>query len=212
MYLKMLNIMAKNPLKNPYVQSGLIFLLDGLDISSSTLWVDKIGGIQYIPQGSVLKGNNCFIFPGSNGSYMLGNSILQGISGNDYTIEIVMSMTKQGLGYIFYQGQAGLHLVWDGSAFTTQTGTSPKIQSAFDSYIATYSIFRYGGYKNLQPLTPSGSDYWGNEATYSVIGGAANGRCFGGSIYAIRVYNRVLTQEEISQNQQSDIERFGITI
>ena len=50
--------------------------------------------------------------------------------------------------------------------------------------------------------------------TYLVLGGNPNGTkvngVYEGTIYSVRVYNRVLTNEEIKKNYEIDKARFGI--
>jgi hypothetical protein len=54
------------------------------------------------------------------------------------------------------------------------------------------------------------TDYWGNNYTY--IGRNSQGRYYAGEIYAIRVYNRKLTEAEQRANFAIDNQRFELGI
>lgn len=212
MYLHLVNILAQNPLRQ-YITDGLIFRLDGIDIGSDpSAWTDLVGNIKFTPN-NVTRGTNCFIFDGSS-SYMVGDKKVPLVATNDtYTIEIVMSVSKTGTNYIFNGGTGtDIHFV-DNGQLTIRASSNTAYSNSNNSILSTYSINHSSGYKNKVALSQVGTDYWSDGGvTNAFIGGGTPGRRFGGSIYAIRIYNRILTQEEVLLNQQSDILRFGITI
>ena len=61
-------------------------------------------------------------------------------------------------------------------------------------------------------ITYTSQDYWGNTDTFAYIGkrlGTAN-ISFTGDIMSIRMYDRVLTQDEVMHNQEADNKRFNL--
>ena len=72
-------------------------------------------------------------------------------------------------------------------------------------------VFTYVGngvaYENGVLLSSASSDYWNADWT---LGAASNGRYFKGKIHAIRIHNRILSQEEILYNQRIDNKRFNL--
>lgn len=61
---------------------------------------------------------------------------------------------------------------------------------------------------NGYPTTYSGTDSWGGNQSITCLGRGANNYQFTGEYYAIRLYNRALTQEELIRNAQIDNARF----
>lgn len=61
------------------------------------------------------------------------------------------------------------------------------------------------------PATPTNkTDSWGNVTSYLASYASASAYPFSGKVYALRAYNRVLTNNEILQNWREDQRRFGI--
>ena len=61
---------------------------------------------------------------------------------------------------------------------------------------------------NGYPTTYNGTDSWGGNQSITCLGRGANNYQFTGEYYAIRLYNRALTQEELIRNAQIDNARF----
>lgn len=60
---------------------------------------------------------------------------------------------------------------------------------------------------NGTTLVNNATDGWGNTNKRNLFGST-----FSGNIYAVRIYNRALTEDEISKNFELDKERFGLNI
>lgn len=79
----------------------------------------------------------------------------------------------------------------------------------------TLSINKNNALHNGQALSSLGTNHWANVKGGRLIGvqnHGSNGKqnYFNGKIYAIRVYNRILTPAEMLHNQHVDNERFGL--
>lgn len=78
----------------------------------------------------------------------------------------------------------------------------------------TLSINKSNALHNGQALSSLGTNHWGNVKGGRIIGvqNHTNGKqnYFNGKIYAIRVYNRILTPAEMLHNQHVDNVRFGL--
>ena len=69
----------------------------------------------------------------------------------------------------------------------------------------------FTAYENASLLgNLSASNVWASSSGTNYIGRRSTGTYFKGNIYSIRVYDRVLTQEEVMQNYNADKLRFGI--
>ena len=60
---------------------------------------------------------------------------------------------------------------------------------------------------NGTALVCNATDGWANNSQINRLGST-----FSGNIYAVRIYNRALTEDEISKNFELDKERFGLNI
>ena len=60
---------------------------------------------------------------------------------------------------------------------------------------------------NGTALVYNATDGWANNSQINLLGST-----FSGNIYAVRIYNRALTEDEISKNFELDKERFGLNI
>ena len=216
MYLKMVNAMAKNPLDFKYIENGLIFHLDGINTGPITgYWTDLIGGIAFRITNGVGRANNGFVFPESSSAvYLLGTDKVNLIATDDtLTLEIVMTAGTSGTRYIFSGGSGtDIALVMSGGSLTVRENRKTRFVTTNSVNLSTYSINNYYALQNLTELTSYGTDYWQGPTGNAVVGGWRTDRQFVGTICDIRIYNRVLTKDEIRANQQIDIIRYGIQV
>ena len=95
-------------------------------------------------------------------------------------------------------------------------GTNVYADPLVDTVAAnTLSINKSNALHNGQALSSLGTNHWANVKGGRLIGvqnHGSNGKqnYFNGKIYAIRVYNRILTPAEMLHNQHVDNERFGL--
>lgn len=216
MYTLFANIMAKNPLSFKYIENGLIFHLDGKNTGPlEGYWTDLIGGVAFRIENGVERTNNGFIFPESSSAvYMLGISKVNLIATDDtFTIEVVMTAGTSGTRYIFAGGSGtDIALVMSGGSLTAREARNTRFVTTNSVNLSTYSITHYYALQNLIELNSSGTDYWAAVSGNAQVGGWRTDRQFVGTICDIRIYNRVLTKDEIRANQQIDIIRYGIQV
>ena len=95
-------------------------------------------------------------------------------------------------------------------------GTNVYADPLVDAVAAnTLSINKSNALHNGQALSSLGTNHWANVKGGRIIGvqnHSSNGKqnYFNGKIYAIRVYNRILTPDEMLHNQHVDNVRFGL--
>ena len=198
---------------NSYVQDGLIFQLDGIEKGADDgSWVDLIGG-------KVFTGNATSLSKGfavddkkylSNSTYLPANE--------NYTVEaIFMQTSKSPNGQVIFCSSVGstvnyICLVRDRTNLlflerkNTYTVTSANNVPIYISANLTRALY------NGNVLSPNSStDYWGGDSKTNVgRPTTANRYPFYGNIYAIRVYNRRLTEEEQRFNYVIDKKRFRL--
>lgn len=219
MYLKMVNAMAKN-MAGDYIRNGLIFQLDGTNKGNSAgKWTDLVGGIRFVPGANIIEGNDYFQFDGgqTSASIMVGNRSLSTTIPTDkdnFTFEAVFEINAvHSNPNIVFSGGLGSGLSW--SIF----GNSLWVFGQHYKYNAMNIINQIGtkciSYSttrlilNMQSTNYASLDFWGYEETFAQIGTVSN-RNFAGKLYAIRVYNRLLTAEEMIHNQELDYKKFNL--
>ena len=199
-----------------YIQDGLIFQLDGINKGTNEgAWTDLIGGHIYTNYGATALENG----------WRLYNKTLRSVDYNflpansNQTVEIVFKPTANlGSQAIWMQNGNGIMttntvlIFWNNTAVTflqhNKTYTIPLTVNAYHCVSVNLTLGLVNGVKK-NPNTKT--DYWNHTSQYSSIGSRNNGAAyFKGDIFAIRVYDRRLTEDEMLHNQQVDNIRFNL--
>ena len=210
-----------------YVQEGLLACWDGVENAgagvhdaSATAWTDLVAGRQFALTG-VTVADDRMVFAGTANSYgLMGKNDTAATfeKAGGGTLEIVyasatgtgsqimlQSSTKSGMMFSF----------WEATKIIASIATAPIF--TFTSGVATNSVsVRYSGtmpvgaIANGTALTSPSNNYYGSQADKTTIGtrNARNNSHFKGAIYCIRLYNRQLTEAEITRNYAIDVRRF----
>lgn len=216
-----------------YIQEDLVFQLDGIDKGDNEgYWTDLIQGCKYDISNAQYVFSNCVQY--SNTPSECDQPILLQItdSRKDFTYEMCVELEQNQ--------QDNNHIVLCSTqSDAANLGINPQINritaiaAPYHAQYAsceniptkctiTYEFQQYTDGKNkrlyinstaesivnadrgrFNPLVNSGSSIGGSIDESSQYQ-------FYGKIYAIRIYNRYLTEEEILHNQQLDMQRFGI--
>ena len=213
--------------KESYVKNGLVLWLDGIKKgNTSGVWTDQISGHVFTPyNNSVVFGTDYVALDGTMNCYLQNTTFVTPLASTG-TIEIVISdysATKKQL--VYMPGVSGglafgilnpNHFLW--------TATPPSRRKfPLQDTSRTISVFGHGinvtanvtAIANGVSLSSDGVDGWsGVLSGTNFIGRRNPGNSFDGKIYAIRIYNRQLTESEIIKNQCLDNKRFnlGLTI
>ena len=194
-----------------YIKDGLVFQLVGED-ATSTNWIDRIGKKEFILSNCTL-GNKCVCFNGTNS---FGQSGVFGWDADTSTIEIVFKQNNANnyqlmfisptANTIAFGTTGGKGCLW----VSNNPHSYPTI--TYNDKIKTVSINANLSYYNLNSVSKGGRDYWSNNGSHTYIGcrKEPNQDFFNGNIYQIRIYNRLLTADEIIYNQKIDIKKYGI--
>ena len=205
-----------------YIRDGLVFQLDGIQKGPNTnAWTDLVGGHVFTNNGctAIDKGwqitnttstynslRNTDTLPFASGSY------------STHTIEVVFNTfaTRAQILFLPKTADSILFCIGSNKFFYLRPTTSQKLystpsQSAISGNTHTVSLNINGGIIDTTTTLSqvSNTDYFG-VGTYNGIGARSNNAnySFTGNIYAIRIYNRHLTIDEMRHNQQVDVKRF----
>lgn len=199
------------PVVEEYISNGLIFRLDGIE-NGNTIgqWIDLISGVIFT--GTAEHRDNHYFFKVSSNTALTTQDKLP--IGENYTVEVVANQYQSSLsGYI---------LVGKNNNYDWRVNTNTAFQLSIKRYVndnihgkQCLSLNSQRGIKNGVMLARSDQSNNLNN-TINTIGGVAGGsdisRRFEGEIYAIRIYNRILTLEEVIHNQNLDNKRFRLDL
>lgn len=222
-----------------YIEDGLVFELDGLDKCSTDqyCWVDKIGGKTFTNAGGVEELNNGFRFKRTSTSYLSCNTTLTSTTYDQCTIEIVLKSDLASGDWApvvmfgdwgitpssSYIGVAALYSSHVNYAHSLEFVSRSRDGSTKSYKLPTGTLMSTSIKSNL-PIIANGESYNETSSTsracisnrpVACVGGRVDGSnvvTFKGDIHAIRVYNRLLTEDEILHNQNIDIQKYNIPI
>ena len=194
--------------ENPYVTDGLIFRLDGIEKGENEgTWTDLVGGIVFTNK-NVTSTEYGWHFNG--GSSFYSTTVLTG--SENYTVEVCFKPEATNTYCLFScnnRTQYNILFYKSGNniTFSQYANTYTMALSANQKYSVSLNLDR--GLLNGASISKNSStDYWNNSDFW--IGRRSQGTFFKGEIYAIRIYNRKLSQEEQLRNFSVDNERFNL--
>lgn len=198
--------------KYQYIQDGLIFQLDGIDKGPNEgAWTDLKGGIVFTNHGATAL-DNCWQFVYSQKDYMDSSTIIP--TTNTCTVEVAYYSTRQSTFIIIsgdrYNSHLAVYMVSASEILFMQNQKKASCNNSLN-HNHVFSFNNTTKYFDLNTCETSTSTYYNNTAmTYIGKRNWGGGNYFNGKIYAIRVYNRSLTADEMLHNQQIDNVRFNL--
>ncbi len=217
---------AFNPAFANYVSNGLIMQVDGIQNTrdghsdETDVWEDLVGfyDLSVNNYSSYTWEDNHFIGLGNGGYLNTGKpwKYFKSLTG-DFTLEIVAYIDCDKTSPA-YRGLAGWHVGSDGVAIQNEQGsgrmeTMRSLPVAeVDDQVATLTFTtRHGSFLNGEWRTNNDNIANSINSNQTAVFGNSymQQRGWNDSIYAIRIYNRSLTAEEIAYNHSIDMARFG---
>lgn len=210
-----------------YVTDGLIHWLDGIDKGASDgTWVDLIGGHVYTNYGGVTSISNGFYFDGVDDRFY-NNTFKVVTTPTTHTIEVVLSGAQVGStgGYCLFSAYAAggdanvkrFNVAFAGnlSVVILQTTlafpTYPYVSASDVKSIVSSPDGKF--YINNVQGTSTRDGYYASNGAANRIGCGyynTNRHFYKGNIHAVRIYNRILTDDERGHNYALDLRRFNL--
>ena len=202
----------------PYITDGLIFWLDGIDVSSDSLWVEKIGNRQFALYNCV-KTQYGVSFDGSTSYGICSSADFDG-----ETIEGAYTLNSTSASQaIFTQRSIRtdqkiiLARTSAGTIYTRATDTNVAQRKYDLSLIETVSAYQDGSEAIVNGNTTI--QVTGNKSEYNTSGSLYIGKqptstnwMLNGTLHSVRVYSRKLTEAEMLYNQGIDNTRFNLGV
>ena len=195
-----------------YVQNGLVLHMDGIEkgLTPNDYWDSVVGLHRFENLGATPNKDN-YQFGGGN--YMTNSSFSDNAPNyNIGTIEVVAESSGSlrifrpiiSKGLCFYQ-------LSDGILYSCNGGSSPYL-------IRTQTKASFSVSKSIRK--ENGVDMSTNTITYTYLSlnepktmnciGKNGSYTFNGKVFSIRIYNRILNENEVMQNLAVDNIRFGL--
>ena len=212
-----------------YVQTGLIAQWDGIDNAGTgthqadaTVWVDLKGGEAWT-LGAKGSFSEAALVCGGGGLAATRTTSLTGIQTMDIRIEqtakpggLAFGSGQRTGGYSCYFGYGSNNLNCDTPnvgyrvSTTTTVGVPQTTAVTYDLENDLYSKSVTAIYKNgAEVAKGTYSDYYSAQLDKATLGARNDGNyAFTGKIYALRLYDRKLTEDEVAQNAVLDRLRF----
>lgn len=202
-----------------YITDGLVLYLDGINKGSTpNAWSNLVGDevFENIAATSISDG---WRFDGSGGLTKSGPLVSTDVGSDSprtHTIEIVLDTNNNKTMIMLASGnETGLVLGYYGSAGHIISGTSLV---AYQTQVAdkrrVLSVNSGQAMENGIVLESVSETYFsgsvGNKSTIGYRDRYSVNNPFIGDILCIRIYNRLLTEQEMRHNQIIDNERFNI--
>jgi hypothetical protein len=210
-------MMYKEP--PPYIQNGLVLWLDGINKGgNANAWTDLIGKVEFPYNEHSTVNSDSVSFDGGEGSYLQSSgdtSVRVNVPYQTGTIEVV---AEQGTYYgaIFGTGINGsICFIRKSSGITTGTSinrsrkriTKNIPDTAYTVSVSVDNFFVINGVAQTYSTT---NEYVQSAENFMYVGGSSHMTCTPCKIYCVRIYNRVLTMDEVLKNQEDDNRRFNL--
>lgn len=205
-----------------YISDALLMHLDGINKGNvEGEWQDLVSGNTFVNHGAVAEADG-WEFDGAT-SFMESSTITNyGWKDRDRTLEVVVEFANAGVTDIIFAGR------WSGMAFgryaqakqyvfSMDNIIAPTLLCTNDDFgkktiaIALTDTHYITSVMNGQKASITGEEYFGGvSASYLYLGKRSTGDFFKGKIHAIRIHDRILSEEEILYNQRIDNKRFNL--
>lgn len=197
-----------------YIQDGLVFQLDGIEYGGvDGRWIDRKQLVSFNTNSSnIIRHDTNFEFKGTSYSKLVSGSAsfdkithCIDVAINDQSIEpyprIFATSSASNIGCAKYGRRK----------IVFELGAAMQYQCPFDLIVAHANVLNQRVIIQGNVTRKIANDSFG-LGTDTSLGGTNVGQrtLFKGSIYAIRVYSRQLTDREILINQKIDNARFGL--
>ena len=214
----------RKPTAKDYVQNGLVAMWDGIENAgwgvhdaSATTWknlagndynLDVVNGATFGDDHIICNQTNKPVATSSQHIPSVNNVFVEFVFDKTTTATYAFALyTSLNYGIIAFKQ--------NGVVFASNGGTSRSIDLGGNTFTGSIS-FDYNTvkkYKNGQEVeSGSYNESWGGIQDNIAVGGRLNSSSsvFRGKIYAIRIYSRALTAEEVARNYAIDKARFHL--
>lgn len=207
----------------PYITNGLVFYLDGIEKGrDDSGWKELIQGKIFTYNSNNSTDSNSVIFL-TRGQTAMVRTDYDTISSDVGTVEVCCSnistsatsaiVSQYGINPVnsigFWLKTNGIIYMFRNDSNNNKRYNFSDISSTFTAS-ANINLSLFNGVKHTAKTSDTTTGNYGKKIT---IGGRTDGNKtynMAGNIHAVRIYNRLLTEEEMLSNQRVDNQRFNL--
>ena len=208
-------MMYKEP--PPYIQDGLVLWLDGINKGgNANAWTDLIRKVEFPYNEHSTVNADSVSFDGGEGSYLKSSdNVVVNVPYQTGTIEVV---AEQGTYYgaIFGTGINGsICFIRKSNGITTGTSINNSRKRITKNipntaYTVSVSVDNFFVINGVAQTYSTANEWVNSSINFMYVGGSPRMTCTPCKIYCVRIYNRVLTMDEVLKNQKDDNIRFNL--
>lgn len=202
-----------------YVSDALLLHLDGINKGNvEGEWQDLVSGNTFVNHGAIAETDG-WRFDGAS-SYMDSATLTNyGPAFKNRTFEIVVEFERENITEVVYMGKGSGYAFgrYEGGKciIISAIGGFPSFADDMTSGVRIFSASLSGTQLVASEINGNDGQVRGEEifsggGSFIYLGKRASGNQFKGKIHAIRLHDRVLTEEEILYNQRIDNKRFNL--
>ena len=218
-----------------YKTDGLIACWDAIDNqgtgthdATATTWVDLIGGVEFALTGATWKDFSLSLSGSSSGGTAIGATFLNYTADDQVrTVEIVakfpgapsasqlllMGTSSSTIGIGRLSGASGEMIAVCGSnSKTLKTCPINAVTTISYGYSSGVPQYDHAYHDATAAEQTANGNNWGSSDSNVYLGKRSSGNSFKGEIYAIRVYDCLLTAEQVAANRAVDVARFDYVL
>ncbi len=214
-----------------YVSNGLMLYLDGIDnngvgnhSSSLTTWYDLSGNNYHFTAAATGTFSDKYYVSSNSNCWYLNTTVFNSLSA--MTVEVVAQINNAGQGYSYIVANRSSGPVYNWMLGTKNNQYMPHGNAQYlDSVYFTYgtpftAVMQVNNaylktYINNTISQTNTSFTYGSASAKILVGcyytGATYSEYLYGRIYAVRIYNRALTEAELTNNHSLDVSRFDLS-
>ncbi len=202
-----------------YIQYGLVFHLDCANYNPTlNTWVDKKGGVSFATSNVTVDSLGGVVFNGTNSKGVASVSLNYPVDTS--TIEVAIYVRASKSQFVLESGGSntimyGFHNTTANCLCSMSTNKNYNKIPISTGFIA--NSVHYGSSPanivngNIGSFASSGT-YWSKSGSVAYLGSRSTGTYgnfyLNGIIYQIRIYNRLLTTDEMIHNHQIDMNKY----
>lgn len=205
--------------KYEYIQDGLVFQLDCADYNPTlNTWVDKIGGVSFAMSNVTVDSLGGVVFNGTNSKGVASVGLNNPV--NTSTIEVAIYVRANKSQFVLESGVYNTIMYGFHNSTTTCLCNMSNTTKYYNTIPITTGFIansvHYGSSPanivngNVGSFASSGT-YWSKNGSVAYLGARSNNAAnyyMNGIIYQIRIYNRLLTADEMIRNQRIDMQKY----
>lgn len=218
---RMMMVVNANSPSEDYIQNGLMFHLDCADYNPTlNTWVDKIGNVSFAMSNVTVDSLGGVVFNGSSSKGIASVGLNNPV--NTSTIEVAIYVRSNRSQFVLESGVLNTIMYGFHNSTKNCLCNMSNTMKYYNTIPITTGFIANSVHYGSSPANivngnvgsfASSSTFWSKYGSVAYLGARSNGSTqfyFNGIIYQIRIYDRLLTADEMIHNQQIDMRKYNL--